>query len=440
MLRSHYLLLLALLFCLAVLVKAGKHDDDDDNDDSGVSLEWLMEHLGSSKNYPSYKFQHTPEDPITKDYDLEQIQFIIRHGTRYPTDGDVEGIQAAVKKLNESKKKLKWLEDVHSYNIHYEGLLNTRGQMEHYLMGRRLAVRFPKFIKNLTTDGMVVPEFGAYSSWSSRTTQSGHAFTMGLYENVGKLGSANMMAVPLFTFKENNDSLIAFHKACPKWEEEAKPLVKKKTAFTVKRYLDPIASRLSGKLGLNLTSDDVLNFYSGCQSEASIYGKADTFCQLMTKKELENLEYNEDLKHYYKYSYGIPEVNADMACDLGKKIVENIESTDKVKLDLKFGHSETMLPLRTFLGLYHDKDLSENTPESEIENRQFRLSKFGFYANNIMFQVLRHKKTQKKFIRVLDNEEIIKFPGCQSEMCPVEQFMAYMKPKLTCNFQKNCDI
>ncbi|KAG1358168.1 hypothetical protein G6F62_000945 [Rhizopus arrhizus] len=432
---SHLWSVLALFIALASFnkVEAKKHND------TSITLGWIMDHMGSSTNYPSYKFRHTVKDDITKEYDLEQIQMIIRHGTRYPVSGDVEAIHDSIAKLKESKAHLPWLKAVHDYNMYYEGLLNSRGQMEHYLMGQRLAIRYPEFIKNLTYEGIISPQFTAYSSWSTRTSQSGHSFCMGAFKGQGHLGSDHAMGVPLLSYQENNDTLIAFHKACPKWKKYGKSITKEKTEFVHDKYLKPIASRLSGNLGLNISTDDVENFYSACQAEVSLYQKANTFCQLLTKEDVLNLEYIEDLKHYYKYSYGIPELNEDMACDLGKDLIENMNNTNDVKLNLKFGHTETLLPFRTLLGLYNDT-LSSSSTESEIEHRSFKLSKFGFYANNLMFQVLKHKSTKEKFVRVMENEEVILFPGCKQKVCPIDQFYAYMKPRISCDFTKNCSL
>ncbi|CAO3631767.1 unnamed protein product [Mucor fragilis] len=349
-------------------------------------MDWMIQHMGSRGNYPNYKIDNDNPKYTMDGYTIEQIQLIIRHGTRYPVSSGMESINNALLTLNQSNNLdlVGWLNGYkNEYLLSRTGQLDANGQQEEYLIGRRFAKTYPQFTRSLIdSDSTIISQrLSVSSSWSSRTLQSAQAFCVGAFEDLGTLGPAHLMTVPVFSFKENNDSLIAFHKSCPRWLKEAKPLTNQILEPVIQRLLSPIASRLTQELEIAITVTDVQDFHDGCTSEVSMHHTIDTFCRLFTRQDIVALEYLDDLKHYYKYSYGLPELNEKMACDLGKYIMASINAVIKkkeeaFKLDVKFGHSETLLPLRTLLGLYQGK-LSPNSSNQEIEDRQFKLSNFG---------------------------------------------------------------
>ncbi|GAN00676.1 multiple inositol polyphosphate phosphatase 1-like isoform 2 [Mucor ambiguus] len=417
------------------------------SDKDSLTMGWMIQHMGSRGNYPNYKFDDSTPDYTIDGYTLEQIQLVIRHGTRYPVISGMESINNALFTLNQSSNwdLVGWLNGYkNEYLFSRTGQLDVNGQQEEYLIGRRFAKTYPQFTRSLIDSDFTISSqwLRVSSSWSSRTLQSAQAFCVGAFEGLGTVGPTNLMTVPVFSFKENNDSLIAFHKSCPRWQKEAKPLTNQILEPVIQRLVSPIASRLARELGITITVTDVQDFHDACTSEVSLHHTIDTFCRLFSRQDVVALEYLDDLKHYYKYSYGLPALNEKMACDLGKYIVASINAMidkkeDTFKLDVKFGHSETLLPLRTLLGLYQEK-LSPNSSNQEIEDRQFKLSNFGYFANNIAIQLL--SKEGKFYVRILDNEKPILLPGCQSIHCPIDRFRKVMSLKTQCNFVEFCRV
>jgi multiple inositol-polyphosphate phosphatase/2,3-bisphosphoglycerate 3-phosphatase len=365
-----------------------------------VTMDWILDHMGSRGNYPNYKLNNNDSfflsDNITAEYTVEQMQLIIRHGTRYPVLSGMEAINHAHSKLNASSNQnlIGWIKSYkNEYLYRRTGQLDYNGQNEVYLIGRRLAANYPELISSLIDKDIVTQEFQASTSWSSRTSQSAQAFCLGVFEGLGKLGPAKLMSVPIFSLAQNNDSLIAFHKACPKWQRDAK----KATGVILKpvqdRLLKPIATRLSADLGIDVTPEDVEDIHEACTSEVAMHHTVETFCKLMTREDVIQLEYIDDLKHYHKYSYGLPHLNDDMACDLGKHIAENIElklsqqQQEKSKLDIKFGHSETLLPLRTLwvcmkilldcLPIQHKKKSKRENSNCQVLDTLLTISQFN---------------------------------------------------------------
>lgn len=414
----------------------------DDHNDARVSLEWAIKHLGTRSNYPNK--EQSDYDSIVLEYDIQQIQLVIRHGTRYPVISGINAINDALLKLNESKNNdlTSWTRYYENeYHEHRAGQLNGYGQKEEYLIAKRFAKRYPQLIRAVI-DGDTISSnnFRAFSSWSNRTSQSGQAFCLGLFEGLGQLGPAKIMSVPILSFPQDNDSLISLDNSCPRWQMEAKQKIAESMQPAREKYLTPIAKRLSMDLNIEtVTIKDVMNIYDACSTEVSMYKQVDTFCKVFTRQDIILFEYLEDLAHYYKLSYGLMDLNKDLACDLGKSILEGIEKQD-VKLDIKFGHSETTLPLRTFLGLYKDEPLlSENSSKEQIQNRKFRMSKFGYFANNIAFQLLARKADKQLFVRVLDNEQPILLPLCENDLCTLSEFKSYMTSRIeNCNYREFC--
>ncbi|KAI8874794.1 phosphoglycerate mutase-like protein [Backusella circina FSU 941] len=390
--------------------------------------------MGSGSRYPLLNYT----DAITSDYKLDQIQLIIRHGTRYPVQSATRAIHDSILLLKQSTNEslMGWVTTYHNtFTPNRAGQLTSWGQQELYTLGRNVADNYPDFVHKLVEDD-IIQSFTAYSSYSERSAQSGSAFCIGLFKGLGDLAPpAKLVGVPIMTLPKNNDPLIAPHKACPRWQAEVgnTDIVNQHLRPYELKYLSPIAARLSQELQLELTMKDIKKFFSACVSEMAVHKRYDTFCSLFTKQDILALEYIDDAKHYFKYSYGL-DINKDIACELGKNILQNIDNR-LLKLDVKFGHTETTLPLRTLLGLYKDNFNIEMTLE-EANKRQFKMSDFGTFVNNMAFQVI--SKQDKKFVRVLDNQQPIIIPGCDAQICDLNTFRQFMETRLECNFTRLC--
>jgi hypothetical protein len=393
--------------------------------------------MGSGSRYPLSN--HT--DTITQEYKLEQIQLIIRHGTRYPVNSATRAIHDSLLLLKQSPSEslVGWVATYHNtFTPNRAGQLTSWGQQELYELGRNVADNYPDLVDKLVDDDDVIQSFTASSSYSERSAQSGSAFCIGLFEGLGDLAHpAKLVGAPIMTFPKGKDPLIAPHKACPRWQATVgdTDIVDRHLQPYELKYLTPIAKRLSQELQIEkqLDTKDVKKLFSGCVSEMAVHKRHDTFCSLFTKQDILALEYIDDIKHYFKYSYGL-DINKKMACELGKNILQNMDN-HLLKLDVKFGHTETTLPLRTLLGLYKDDFDIEMTLE-EASKRQFKMSDFGTFANNMAFQVL--SRQGEKFVRVLDNQQPVVMPGCYGYVCDLNTFRQSMETHLECNFTRLC--
>lgn len=433
------------------ILKIEQYISSSPTNDSLLNPDWVQQHLGTRRNYPSERFQ-LGIDNITGDYNVEQIHLLVRHGTRYPVTSGIDAVTHALKKLSESNNtdKVGWTKTYkHSYVMRRQGQLEPQGQIELFDMGRRLATRYPTFFNSVIDDGIVIGGDSLLqlsASWSSRTLQSGQAFSVGAFQGQGPLlGESKIMAVPIYSLEQGRDTLIAYLKACPRWKKEAKQRASIILDPIYEKYITPIAQRLSGVLGLEVNVDDVKAIHNACTSEVSLYRRTDTFCCVFTKQDILTMEYMDDLKHYFLYSYGMDQFNGKVGCALGKHIMGHIQSMvngdeDAVRLDVKFGHTQTLQPFRTLLELYKE-ELSINSTEAEIKNRIYRMSEFGYFGNNFMIQLLSHKrKTKEYYVRLLDNEVPIHVSECKSTICTLQEFYSFISTKLNCNFTSYCKV
>ncbi|KAI8145977.1 histidine phosphatase superfamily [Fennellomyces sp. T-0311] len=402
-------------------------------------INWISRHLGNITPYlPLGSIQDLQVPP---GYSLEQIQIIVRHGSRYPADTDIEHIANAVSIVQKSTSPTdSWItgyDNVYTMERNFE--LDRNGQIQLYQLGRRLTKAIPYFIEAMI-DNDIIRNFSAISTSSKRVTQSAHAFEVGLLEGYGPL-PGQLNAAPLITLPENQNFLVGSSVSCKQWYYNVY-MPEQATTSQPNLYLEaaarPIANRLSRELGIsNLTPVDVYDIYLACAFDVSHRGWTKTFCSLLSPQDILALEYYMDLKEYYLFSYGST-LNG-FSCYLVEDIMENIEQVvsgiDFNRTVIKAAHEDTIVNLETFLDLFKDEPiLASDSSPLIIENRHFRSSITTSFASNFMFQVLRTIDDPSSYsIRVLFAEKPITLPGCPDEICPLPIFKSIIRPKLNCN-------
>ncbi|KAI8388708.1 histidine phosphatase superfamily [Radiomyces spectabilis] len=411
-------------------------------------VDWVAQHLAARSPYPTKHI--ASKDILPEGYTLEQMQLIVRHGTRYPEKDDVEEIEAALQLLRTSSNRtaVGWVDDyVNPFDMEHEGLLDSKGVEEQYLHGRRIAESYPTFISQIADDRFT--GVSVFSSYTQRTAESGGALCRGIFDTYSSANTADdESSLKMVITSKSNDTMLAFHEHCPRWKNEVQnnPSSNIQVSRWKTKALAPIAERLSEDLGVSVGTKAVKNIHNGCAYEVAQRNNASTFCTLFSPEELLKLEYRNDLKYYYKYSYGFEELNGRMACNLAKKLMQDMDDAVQRKpnherLTIKVGHSETIIPLQTFFGLFRDDERLEADSSPEvIDQRQFRTSQFGSFASNLAFQVLSQQNTDEKYIRVLVSETPVVVPGCDTELCPYSQFRQSIEPNLQCDFDTLCEV
>ena len=89
-----------------------------------------------------------------------------------------------------------------------------------------------------------------------------------------------------------------------------------------------------------------------------------------------------------------------------------------------FSHSEALLPFQSLLGLYEDDfDLTKDIyGEKKTDNRKYRTSFIGTFAQNIGFVLFECSNSEKKII-TLHQEKAVTLDRCGGKMeCDWEEF------------------
>ncbi|KAG0174432.1 hypothetical protein DFQ29_007499 [Apophysomyces sp. BC1021] len=398
-------------------------------------LDWISRHLSNKSPYPI----PAQLDNITTEYTVNQIQLVVRHGTRYAKAKHMQKVNKVLERLHKSDNvsALSWLQDYKPMDLNFEAMLDRTGQLDEYLHGQRVAKVQSKFLDSMIQKDVVF-DLSSYSDWSPRTSESGLAFHQGLLQGRGPLGSSKQLAVPFYTLDPKTDNIINLKNNCPLWQEEVNdgPIKKAEAKIYADNVLAAIAQRLSNDLGIKVKTKNVDSIFTGCTFDVAQHRNTKSFCSLLSHDEILQLEYYRDLKSYYKYSYGYPELNTKVACELGQVLHQELQDAYNnkdgyYKLSLKFGHTQTILFLQSYLGLFKDPFvLRANTSQADIDRRVFRTSNISPFATSIGFQLLTKKGTSDKYVRVLVAERPVVMPGCGTEICPYAKFESVMKPLL----------
>ncbi|RIA83421.1 histidine phosphatase superfamily [Glomus cerebriforme] len=383
---------------------------------------------------------------IPETCELQQLYLISRHGTRYPTDHDINKFIELETIFKNNSYTKEWYEN--PFPLLKQGLLNVRGEEELYLMGKRSRKRYHEFWDKILPYDPNIIKF--QSSALSRTGMSGIAYSLGLLNGEGILGKENSQSVYISATPVSQDEELLMHHACSRWEETVKDseiLESQKDEFNT-TYLTKIAKRISKSLLITpeLLPDHVDYIYRACAFAIAFFSETKTWCSLLNKNEILELEYFNDIIDYYSFSYG-SKLNEKLGCSLISNIIKSVENylngDSILKADLKFAHSETLQFLATTLGLFKDQiPLTVETLPIQLMNRKFKTSGQFYFASNVYFEIFTCAERNERsttFIRTLVNEKSIIIPGCDSENCEWDKFKELLGDKLNCDFKKICE-
>ncbi|KAF9348428.1 PHOsphatase, partial [Mortierella sp. AD094] len=487
--------------------------------DSSLPSSWIRKHLSTKSPYPHEDKHVGPVSDIPEGYELVQLHLICRHGTRYPSSSKAITFQKLTEKLRQAAVPgFEWLQRWPSeklYPISKGNLLSAKGDSDLYRIGRRFAVRYQGFLDRYPYDANT---YELQSSSKSRCSQSAYAFSVGFLEgrrardtDVEGCDESEMppvQPVDIFTLPIGLDKELAVKYACPRWLESVKdsPKVVREQLLYKDDFLPELAERLSTIFSsndrspqVNITTKDVETIFGICGFEVAFHNNDQTWCQLLRqsapgspnileseKSNFLKLEISNDLDDYYTYGPGVP-FNKHLGCELGTSLSNAIEDALTLEMEhpssnrksgdddddprhfrglFKFGHSETILFLSSFLGLYDQRGIplrGDMTPE-QYAQREFRASKISPFAANIAFEVFRpkpsnpHRKRRIEYeekdeqyspfryrvpvglVRLLVNEEPMIIPGCGSDyFCEWETLRAiFRRAGAGCNFDGCC--
>lgn len=143
-----------------------------------------------------------------------------------------------------------------------------------------------------------------------------------------------------------------------------------------------VSTRLGFKYTLNPKQIDRIWDMCRYNQAWNLDVKRSAFCAAFTPEHVNILEYLDDLKYYYKASYGFPE-NANVMCSTIQDMVKNLESTTNPKVIAYFAHASGIQLLLTALGVSKDLATLRADNYEEMKNRVFRTSELSMFASNL---------------------------------------------------------
>ena len=415
---------------------------------------------------------HFVNKPISrpKKYDPVYINMVIRHGSRYPSKSRVEAMSRILRRLNSFFPVNK----TDNTTFRYKGLslpwnipadvknsaskeLSRLGAQEMYWIAQRMRARFPELFKH----GYSNTKYSFTASDKLRSSQSAVAFAQGIFEQQGSVGLSKFQPVAVkVSGPAGEDRVLRVHEACPKWKKMNAKSSGEYAKFIHGPYVQNVTENLYSRLNLKnktkLTFKIVFEMFLMCAFGTQTDSNDVSLCSVFEDEDLNVLEYLNDLKIYWSYGYG-RKINYRMACPLYMEITKSFQQyirDGKPYGMFQFGHTGTVLPLLTLLGLYKD-DLPLRADNFDKQtNRTFRPSNIVPMSANIAFVLYERKKndtnhsqgtTAKRkvstmMIQMLVNEVAVEMPACEGKTyCRLKKFLDYYAYiRKTCNINRIC--
>lgn len=388
------------------------------------------------------------------------LNMLIRHGSRYPSDGDREDIDELLTKLNEiytsssifryQNLTIPWSKPPDWSNAE-PSELSVTGENEQYNIAKRFRSRFMQvFVKEYWNR-----YYKFVSSDKLRTAQSAMSFAYGLFEGRGPVGSSKFQPVAIsFTGRENNDKLLSSDDSCPRYEVDVKEHgVAEVENFMKGPEIQNVIKRLEQKLQLSgrlsLTFDMVEKIYRLCAF--GIMNRGDnTWCALLDDEDVRVLEYQGDLEAYYEHSYG-NELSYKILCPLLTEMTKQLQDFSKGKSDVhgvfRFASSGSLIQLLTIFGLYKDSLPLRADNYLQQSQRQFRISNMVTMSANIALVLYECNSTENEVkrehkVQLLVNEVVVDLPCCHGNTtCTLDGFVSCFEETVkSCDFDAMCSL
>uniref|UniRef100_A0A8C7L192 Multiple inositol-polyphosphate phosphatase 1a n=1 Tax=Oncorhynchus kisutch TaxID=8019 RepID=A0A8C7L192_ONCKI len=257
---------------------------------------------------------------------------------------------------------------------------------------------------------------------------------------------------------EVNDALMRFFDKCTRFVETVDKnqsamaeLDKFTSSAEMRRVQEKIADRLLVPYS-HITSDMAEAAFYLCAYELAIKTINSPWCQLFDEADALVLEYANDLKQFWKRSYG-HDINSKSSCILFHDVFSRLDrAANEIRsgsnvteaATIQVGHADTLLPLLTLLGFFKDSvPLTSNNYVTQGQ-RAFRTSRMMPYAANLVLVL--YDCSGNLRLQALLNERPLAFPGLADnqgeEGAPLYQDVRdhYGELLQGCDFEKECQL
>lgn len=471
------------------------------DDDCGDKLEDLKYELFATKTtYDDARefLRKTDDDDLPKSFDEDLLAsehfnmikdkcfpqvlyFIGRHSARFPDAEDIEkynkDLSELIDKLGKAPSKCrprvaKLLEWKSKMVAKQDNLITDLGGREERDIARRFKRVYPQFFNVSEADiqigvtdrlrtaqtgaeflreveGLLIPNCDERSTPTNDVDQKAY--------DVDKILAAACYRYMKDKFQK---PFLDFHKECERIKGEGK--VKDPRIDRVKNpnLRKRIADRVARKLGLDnsgknppVTPEVLESIFNMCRFENAL--KQDSvWCDVFDQRDVEALEYIEDVNSYIKSAYG-PKSNPRQSCPLVKDLLDAIEegtqlnSTRRKKSYFYFSHADPMKKLLATFEMFKDDDSFSEKRITEFERnlevpkkRNWRTSVITPFSANlafVLYKCYRAENNASKFkILATVTERPVKLGGCKDTDCNMQHFLEKYESMRTCDLNKVC--
>ncbi|ORX65957.1 phosphoglycerate mutase-like protein [Linderina pennispora] len=381
-------------------------------------------HLSTKTSYPHHASEQLT---LPSDVTLVKVQYVSRHGTRYPMLNDMARIR---KLLGKIQVPAHWMPPdlIDDQNA---GKLASTGHTDMHRLGQRALKRYRDLLNTTATTAI-----GFQSSESARSIDSAMAFMSALDL------SSHLNVIP-----RANDTTLAMKYNCPLWSHYKQKMsadISSQVAIFDSLHAARIQSRLEQKLGALLPMGDIATLYLLCGYDLALYGNHGKWCSLIDEPMSFWLELRNDIKYSRVYGPDGADINRHIACSLVSEILDELEHGSALAI-FKFGHAETVMFLSTLMHLdsalgSSDMAVTGAMSLSQARARGFQTSLLVPFSANIIFE-LYQDLSHRLLVRMLVNEQPIRLQQCGgSYLCPLSTLHTAFGNDVGCELAKVCSV
>ncbi len=276
------------------------------------------------------------------------VYVVYRHGTRNPSDGDVEDVHSILDRLHNTaiNPEFYYLRDFPKLPVANASQLVEAGWQELKTLAQRLVKRFPELFPDKDFDFL---RYSFQSTNKSRAIDSARGFIEGLVgENqicrpeyskdsfTVECTESEGVVTPTSTViphsPVDNDTLLRFYdvlETCTEAVNDGKTDFEQDT-FRDGPEVGEVWNRVTQKLALpggkafNLSRAEVILLSEMCGFDLAMHNDSDTWCKLFERRDLYAPEYHSELKNYWNKAYGFS-INYRISCNLALDAINFLE-------------------------------------------------------------------------------------------------------------------
>lgn len=390
---------------------------------------------GTKTAYLVVKGAMTPKDYQVPSCSPTKMWHMSRHGTRLPTRknlikmsqlGEVRDEIVANYKVRRSQptsgglcsddlnqlQNWKWN---NSITPDHAEALTFQGYEDMFYMAKNYQNIFP----NIYSTSYNAEDYVFRYTNTDRTYDSYVAYINGLFGKGSESYVKDQKVV-------GNDTLLKPYEYCPLWSDYNNSKKNDTNSEIYKyehsQYMKTMIEEVSQRLGFKYTLEAELveTMYDMCRFDQAWYvSQPSVWCAAFTPEHIKVLEYDEDIKYFYKAGYGNP-LNLNQPCEAVKDMLKFLEndSPSTPKAAGYFTHSTMVQMFVSALGINNDHETMKADDYPRNANRKYRISKSGPFAANIA-AVSYHcpYDTEPKKVIFFLNQKPVELDGCKVGLC-----------------------